>query len=94
MAASDEITKYFISQLMQTPLFMQKVDEKISERTSEILSDPKVYTEAEMAKLYQVSKATIMRMSDSQIERLGYIREKVGVKSRYRRIRYIETNIK
>jgi hypothetical protein len=89
---NDPVTDILLDKLLQSPVFDQKVneriDQKVEQKVSEILSDPKIYTEKQMGEMYHKCKASINRMSDEQLNELGYVRLKVGVNNCYQRVRF------
>jgi hypothetical protein len=88
---NDDIAKMLFEALnllvihhLQSPEVVQIIDEKIDHKVREVSSEPKRYTQKQVADQCQVSEATIRRLHEDQIEKVGYIREKVGVQIRYR----------
>lgn len=81
-----EIAELIKKEIIQSPDFESLVQQKVNQAISCMNRNPEYYTREQLAKLWQVSRRTVDRMSDEALRDRGYCRVKIGNSVRFKMI--------
>lgn len=81
----DQLISILKGIILDSPELLQLIDQRAEIKMKE-KEFPSCLTRDQLAKIWQISKQTVDRMTDEEIESNGFLRKKIGVAVRFERI--------
>ena len=81
-----EITTIIAKEVIASPEFNQALNKSVEQQLSKLSRPAEYFTKQQLATLWKISKQSVDRMSPNALKEHGFVREKIGVSVRFKKI--------